>query len=168
MRNGGGDGKDSSGNDIQKMEVLLELSERVPGAITVLSDVIELHKNTPEKLAYVLTSLSVFNIRGSKIWQVYKYDCGGDIQRFSDTVCNLLSEEAENVTESELESEHDDDDDCKNNAQFQSQPQPQPQSQSQSQSPRDEREEMRIIAQIGLDQYLDTSTSKSNIPIKLE
>jgi len=133
------------------MEVLLDLAGGNPGAITVLTNVMTLHKNEPNKLAYVLSSLSVFNVRGAEIWKLYKDECRQDIALFSKTVCDMLTEYTENEEKDEEEDEEEEQPLSKEQLTNTSPNEPTP--------PRDEHEEMQLIAQMGFQQYIDKKES---------
>lgn len=60
-------------------DVLLKMAEGNPGAITVLTAILDTYGN--EGLMLIL-SLDDMNVRGSQIWVGYKDYCGEDINKF--------------------------------------------------------------------------------------
>lgn len=72
--------------DDTTMDVLLKMAEGNPGAITVLSQLLE--RDDPTGLPGLLTILSLddMNMRGPQIWVGYKDHCGEDIEAFAAAV----------------------------------------------------------------------------------
>lgn len=61
------------------LQVIIKMSEGNPGAITALTTFI---KDNPEDSFMLILGLDDMNIRGSQIWQIYKYYCEEDIEKF--------------------------------------------------------------------------------------
>ena len=67
------------------MQVMLKMSEGNPGAITGMASLI---KDDPMSGFMLLLGLDDMNIRGSQIWQIYKYYCEEDIEKFKEVIRN--------------------------------------------------------------------------------
>lgn len=67
------------------MQVMLKMSEGNPGAITGMASLI----NDDAMSGFMLLlGLDDMNIRGSQIWQVYKYYCEEDVEKFKEVIRN--------------------------------------------------------------------------------
>ena len=64
-------------------DVLVQMSEGNPGAITVL---MELLKRDDPAALMTLLSLDDMNMRGPQIWVGYKDHCGEDIEKFAQCI----------------------------------------------------------------------------------
>ena len=64
---------------MKTIDVLMIMSESNPGAISVMSQILE---KEPVKGIYILLSLDDMNIRGSQIWIGYKDHCKENIETF--------------------------------------------------------------------------------------
>lgn len=65
-------------------KILEKMSENIPGAISAMA---RLTKEDPMGFMLVL-GLDDMNIRGSEIWQAYKYYCDEDIDKFKEAIKN--------------------------------------------------------------------------------
>lgn len=69
--------------DMSVLDIVTEMSEGNPGALTVMMDLIS--KN-PDSGVFTLLHLDDMNIRGSQIWVGYKDYAGEDIAKFEEAV----------------------------------------------------------------------------------
>lgn len=65
------------------LQVIIKMSEGNPGAITALTTFM---KDNPENSFMLILGLDDMNIRGSQIWQIYKYYCEEDIEKFRQVI----------------------------------------------------------------------------------
>lgn len=78
------------------MNVMIKMSEGNPGAITGMASLI---KDDPLKGFMLLLGLDDMNIRGSQIWQVYKYYCNEDIEKFKEVIQNRDADMVQYINE---------------------------------------------------------------------
>lgn len=64
------------------MDIMLKLSEGIPGAIVGVRELMQVD----ETGGMLLLGLDDMNIRGSQIWEIYKYYCGEDAEKFAELV----------------------------------------------------------------------------------
>ena len=72
--------------EMSVMDVMIELAQGNPGAISVLSQVVERsnHVDPDNKLGFYMTMfmLDDLGINGSSLWMLYKDVCGGTLEKF--------------------------------------------------------------------------------------
>lgn len=61
-------------------ELIIDLGEGNPGALTVLSRLVK--ERSTDEIMYVLLKCQANKIYGSNIWVIYKRHCGMDMDRF--------------------------------------------------------------------------------------
>ncbi len=64
------------------LDTLVKMAEGNPGAITAITQLL----NESVENYFLILGLDDMNIRGSQIWQVYKYYCGEDVNKFKKVI----------------------------------------------------------------------------------
>lgn len=85
------------------MDVMVKMSEGVPGAISVLLSIM---KEQPETGFINILSLDDMNIRGTQIWIGFKDHCGEDIIRFLDCIKHRSPEMVATINNEGLRGNH--------------------------------------------------------------
>lgn len=78
--------------------ILMKLSEGNPGALSVLTKILE--NDHPDRI-FIFSNLDSLGIRGQKIWIGYKDYCNQDLNAFCDLV-NLGNEDMINFINKEM------------------------------------------------------------------